>query len=91
MRTDFSRTTYSETESEDLKMLAAPTTQFWRSRPLQGRRPAAFFAALVVYIIVILVAAPQARQPQVINAAAPSDDGARQPSSATRPAAPTSI
>ena len=71
MKTDFSRTTYSETESEDLKMLAAPTTQFWRSRPLQGRRPAAFFAALVVYIIVILVAAPQARQGQVINAAAP--------------------
>ena len=46
-------------------MLAAHTTQFWRSRPLQGRRPAAFFAALVVYIIVILVAAPQAQQPQV--------------------------
>ena len=48
-------------------MLAAHTTQFWRSRPLQGRRPAAFFAALVVYIIVILVAAPQAQQPQVFN------------------------
>ena len=72
MKTDFSRTTYSETESEDLKMLAAPTTQFWRSRPLQGRRPAAFFAALVVYIIVILVAAPQARQAQVINSTAPT-------------------
>jgi pilus assembly protein CpaC len=70
MRTDFSRTTYSETESEDLKMLAASTTQFWRSRPLQGRRPAAFFAALVVYIIVILVAAPQAQQAQVISPAA---------------------
>ena len=63
MTTDISRTTHSELESEDLNMLAAPTTQFWRSRPLQGRRPAAFFAALVVYIIVILVAAPQAQQP----------------------------
>jgi pilus assembly protein CpaC len=60
-------TTHSEFESEDLNMLAAHTTQFWRSRPLQGRRPAAFFAALVVYIIVILVAAPQAQQPQVFN------------------------
>ena len=48
-------------------MLAAHTTQFWRSRRLQGRRPAAFFTALVVYIIVILVAAPQAQQPQVFN------------------------
>jgi pilus assembly protein CpaC len=67
MTTDFSRTTHSELESEDLNMLAAHTTQFWRSRPLQGRRPAAFFAALVVYIIVILVAAPQAQQPQVFN------------------------
>ena len=76
MKTDFSRTTYSETESEDLKMLAAPTTQFWRSRPLQGRRPAAFFAALVVYIIVILVAAPQARQAQVINSTAPTTTSA---------------
>ena len=63
MTTDISRTTHSELESEDLNMLAAHTTQFWRSRPLQGRRPAAFFAALVVYIIVILVAAPQAQQP----------------------------
>ena len=60
-------TTHSEFESEDLNMLAAHTTQFWRSRPLQGRRPAAFFAALVVWIIVILVAAPQAQQPQVFN------------------------
>ena len=67
MTTDFSQTTYSELESEDLNMLAAHTTQFWRSRPLQGRRPAAFFAALVVYIIVILVAAPQAQQPQGFN------------------------
>jgi pilus assembly protein CpaC len=67
MTTDFSRTTHSELESEDLNMLAAHTTQFWRSRPLQGRRPAAFFAALVVYIIVVLVAAPQAQQPQVFN------------------------
>jgi pilus assembly protein CpaC len=69
MTTDFSRTTHSELESEGLNMLAAHTTQFWRSRPLQGRRPAAFFAALVVYIIVILVAAPQAQQPQVFNPA----------------------
>jgi pilus assembly protein CpaC len=61
------RTTHSELVSEDLNMLAAHTTQFWRSRPLQGRRPAAFFAALVVYIIVILVAAPQAQQPQAFN------------------------
>jgi hypothetical protein len=67
MKTDFSRTTYSELVSEDLNMLAAFTTQFWRSRPLMGRRPAAFFAALVVYIIVVLVAAPQAQQPQVFN------------------------
>ncbi len=67
MTTDISRTTHSELESEDLNMLAAHTTQFWRSRPLQGRRPAAFFAALVVYIIVILVAAPQAQQPQMFN------------------------
>ncbi len=67
MTIDASRTTHSELESEDLNMLAAHTTQFWRSRPLQGRRPAAFFAALVVYIIVILVAAPQAQQPQVFN------------------------
>ncbi len=67
MKSDFSRTTHSELVSEDLNMLAAHTTQFWRSRPLQGRRPAAFFAALVVYIIVILVAAPQAQQPQTFN------------------------
>jgi hypothetical protein len=76
MTIDLSRTTHSELESEDLNMLAAHTTQFWRSRPLQGRRPAAFFAALVVYIIVVLVAAPQAQQPQVFNpsgaASAPS-------------------
>jgi pilus assembly protein CpaC len=69
MTTDISRTTHSELESEDLNMLAAHTTQFWRSRPLQGRRPAAFVAALVVYIIVILVAAPQAQQPQAFNPA----------------------
>ena len=67
MTTDLSRTTHSELESEDLNMLAAHTNRFWRSRPLQGRRPAAFFAALVVYIIVILVAAPQAQQPQIFN------------------------
>jgi len=42
-------------------MIAACTTQFWRSRH-RSRRPAAFFAALVVYIIVILVAAPSAQQ-----------------------------
>jgi pilus assembly protein CpaC len=69
MTTDISRTTHSELESEDLNMLAAHTTQFWRSRPRQGRRPAAFVAALVVYIIVILVAAPQAQQPQAFNPA----------------------
>jgi pilus assembly protein CpaC len=63
MTTDISRTTHSELESEDLNMLAAHTTQFWRSRPLQGRRPAAFVAARVVSILVILVAAPQAQQP----------------------------
>src|SRR5262245_6894784 len=44
-------------------MIAAGTTQFWRSRH-RRRRPAAFFAALVVYIIVILVAAPSAQQQQ---------------------------
>ena len=44
-------------------MIAAGTTQFWRSRH-RSRRPAAFFAALVVYIIVILVAAPSAQQQQ---------------------------
>ena len=42
-------------------MIAAGTTQIWRSRH-RSRRPAAFFAALVVYIIVILVAAPSAQQ-----------------------------
>ena len=42
-------------------MIAACTTQFWRSRHTR-RRPAAFVAALVVFIIVILVAAPQAQQ-----------------------------
>ena len=44
-------------------MIAAGTTQIWRSRH-RSRRPAAFFAALVVYIIVILVAAPSAQQQQ---------------------------
>ena len=83
MAMNASRTTHSELESEDLNMLAAHTTQFWRSRPLQGRRPAAFFAALVVYIIVILVAAPQAQQPQVFN----PTGTASAPSSATRSAA----
>ena len=53
-------------------MIAAPTSQFWRSRLKKGRRPAAFFAALVVYIIVILVAAPQAQQPAAFNPAAPA-------------------
>jgi pilus assembly protein CpaC len=47
-------------------MIAARTTQFWRSRH-RSRRPAAFFAALVVYIIVILVAAPQAQSPQAFT------------------------
>jgi len=42
-------------------MIAASTTQFWRSRH-RSRRPAAFFAALVVYIIVVLVASPVAQQ-----------------------------
>jgi pilus assembly protein CpaC len=44
-------------------MIAASTTQFWRSRH-RSRRPAAFFAALVVYIIVVLVASPVAQSPQ---------------------------
>jgi pilus assembly protein CpaC len=48
-------------------MIAAPSTQFWRSRPQKGRRPADFCAALVVFIIVVLVAAPQAQQPQAFN------------------------
>ena len=47
-------------------MIAAGTTQFWRSRH-RSRRPAAFFAALVVYIIVILVAAPSAQQQQAYS------------------------
>ncbi len=56
-------------------MIAAPTTQFWRSRPRQvrkGRGAAAFFAALTVYIIVILVAAPQAQQPPAFTGATPA-------------------
>ena len=53
-------------------MIAAPTTQFWRSRPKKGRRPAEFFAALVGFIIVILVAAPQAQQPQAFNPTTPA-------------------
>jgi pilus assembly protein CpaC len=56
-------------------MIAAPTTQFWRSRPRQvrkGRGAAAFFAALTVYIIVILVAAPQAQQPPSFTGATPA-------------------
>jgi pilus assembly protein CpaC len=57
-------------------MIAAPTTQFWRSRPQKGRGPAAFFAALVVYIIVILVAAPQAQQPQAFNPTTPTTSSA---------------
>jgi pilus assembly protein CpaC len=57
-------------------MIAAPTTQFWRSRPKKGRGPAAFFAALVVFIIVILVAAPQAQQPQAFNPTTPSTTAA---------------
>jgi pilus assembly protein CpaC len=47
-------------------MIAARTTQIWRSRH-RSRRPAAFFAALVVYIIVVLVAAPQAQSPQAFT------------------------
>ena len=56
-------------------MIAAPTTQFWRSRPRQvrkGRGAAAFFAALTVYIIVILVAAPQAQQPPSFTGVTPT-------------------
>ena len=52
-------------------MIAARTTQFWRSRH-RSRRPAAFFAALVVYIIVILVAAPQAQSPQAFTPNGPA-------------------
>jgi pilus assembly protein CpaC len=48
-------------------MIAARTTEFRRSRPKKGRRPADFIAALVVFIIVVLVAAPQAQQPQAFN------------------------
>ena len=48
-------------------MIAARTTEFRRSRPKKGRRPADFIAALVVFIIVVLVAAPQAQQPQGFN------------------------
>ena len=47
-------------------MIAACTTQFWRSRH-RSRRPAAFFAALVVYIIVILAASPYAQPPQAFT------------------------
>ena len=53
-------------------MIAAPTTEFRRSRPKKGRRPADFLAALVVFIIVVLVAAPQAQQPQAFNPATPA-------------------
>jgi pilus assembly protein CpaC len=53
-------------------MIAASTTQFWRSRPKKGRRPAGFFAALVVFIIVVLVAAPQAQQPPAFNPTTPA-------------------
>ncbi|HET7219479.1 MAG TPA: pilus assembly protein N-terminal domain-containing protein [Vicinamibacterales bacterium] len=53
-------------------MIAAPTTQSWRSRPKKRRRPADFIAALVVFIIVILVAAPQAQQPQAFNPTTPT-------------------
>jgi pilus assembly protein CpaC len=57
-------------------MIAAPTTQLWRSRPRKGRRTAAFVSALVVYIIVILVAAPQAQQPQAFNPTTPATSAA---------------
>ena len=53
-------------------MIAAPTTEFRRSRPKKGRRPADFLAALVVFIIVVLVAAPQAQQPQAFNPTTPA-------------------
>ena len=49
-------------------MIAARTTQFWRSRH-RRRRPAAFFAALVVYIIVVLAAVPHAQAPQAFTPA----------------------
>jgi pilus assembly protein CpaC len=57
-------------------MIAAPTTEFRRSRPKKGRRPADFLAALVVLIIVVLVAAPQAQQPQAFNPATPATTAA---------------
>jgi pilus assembly protein CpaC len=53
-------------------MIAARTTQFWRSRH-RRRRPAAFFAALVVYIIVVLAAVPHAQAPQAFT---PASSGA---------------
>jgi pilus assembly protein CpaC len=53
-------------------MIAARTTEFRRSRPKKGRRPADFLAALVVFIIVVLVAAPQAQQPQAFNPTTPA-------------------
>ena len=53
-------------------MIAASTTQFWRSRH-RSRRPAAFFAALVVYIIVVLVASPVAQSPQAFAPSAPAN------------------
>jgi pilus assembly protein CpaC len=59
-------------------MIAARTTQFWRSRQ-RSRRPAAFFAALVVYIIVILVAAPQAQPPQAFTPNGTASPAVREP------------
>ena len=53
-------------------MIAACTTQFWRSRH-RSRRPAAFFAALVVYILVVLAASPYAQAPQAFT---PTGSGA---------------
>jgi len=61
-------------------MIAACTTQFWRSRH-QRRRPAAFVAALVVFIIVILVAAPQAQPPQAFTPNGPGSTPIRDASS----------
>ena len=58
-------------------MIAASTTQFWRSRQ-RSRRPAAFLAALVVYIIVVLVASPLAQSPQAFAPGAPAN-GANTP------------
>ena len=57
-------------------MIAARTTQFWRSRH-RSRRPAAFFAALVVYIIVVLAAVPQAQAPQAFTPASPGASASR--------------